>query len=122
MIWSSGDSAWQEGEAYVPFDNLGNVTGRMYYGKFIAGCAAGLTTKTGSIAPRSTDQRTQTCGFVLTRGVGRQDPPGELPGRDGSSRLHGQLDRILVQYPRLHARPHPQVANGFLDGGTISGY
>ena len=50
MIWSSGDSAWQEGEAYAPFDNLGNVMGRMYYGKFIAGCAAGLTTQNGSIA------------------------------------------------------------------------
>jgi simple sugar transport system substrate-binding protein len=50
MIWSSGDSAWEEGDAYAPLDNLGNVMGRMYYGKFIAGCAAGLTTQTGSIA------------------------------------------------------------------------
>ena len=50
MIWSSGDSAWEDGDAYAPLDNLGNVMGRMYYGKFIAGCAAGLTTQTGSIA------------------------------------------------------------------------
>ncbi len=49
IIWSSGDSAWAEGEAYNPAPNLGNTMGRMYYGKFIAGCAAGLTTQTGSI-------------------------------------------------------------------------
>jgi simple sugar transport system substrate-binding protein len=49
MIWSSGDSAWADGESYEPLDNLGNVMGRMYYGKFMAGCAAGLTTQTGSI-------------------------------------------------------------------------
>ena len=51
MIWSSGDSAWADGEDYKPdLTNLGNVMGRMEYGKAIAGCAAALTTQTGHIA------------------------------------------------------------------------
>ena len=51
MIWSSGDSAWADGLAYEPdLTNLGNVMGRMEYGKMIAGCAAALTTQTGRIS------------------------------------------------------------------------
>lgn len=50
MIWSSGDNAWTEGEAYEPdLTNLGNIMGQMEYGKMMAGCAAALTTQTGSI-------------------------------------------------------------------------
>jgi len=50
MIWSSGDNAWAEGEAYEPdLSNLGNIMGEMEYGKMMAGCAAALTTQTGSI-------------------------------------------------------------------------
>lgn len=51
MIWSSGDSAWEEGKDYrADLTNLGNIMGRMEYGKMIAGCAAALTTQTGSIS------------------------------------------------------------------------
>lgn len=50
MIWSSGDSAWAEGEAYrSDLANLGNIMGRMEYGKMIAGCAAALQSETGQI-------------------------------------------------------------------------
>jgi len=50
MIWSSGDSAWVEGEAYrADLTNLANIMGRMEYGKMIAGCAAALQTETGQI-------------------------------------------------------------------------
>jgi len=50
MIWSSGDSAWTDGKAYqAKLTNLGNIMGRMEYGKMMAGCAAALTTQTGSI-------------------------------------------------------------------------
>jgi len=50
MIWSSGDSAWADGEAYeASLTNLGNVMGRMEYGKMIAGCAAALQTETGQL-------------------------------------------------------------------------
>ncbi len=51
MIWSSGDSAWADGKAYrADLTNLGNIMGRMEYGKMIAGCAAALTTETGRIS------------------------------------------------------------------------
>lgn len=50
MVWSSGDSAWADGQAYrADLTNLANSMGRMEYGKMIAGCAAALTTHTGSI-------------------------------------------------------------------------
>jgi simple sugar transport system substrate-binding protein len=50
MIWSSGDNAWADGKDYrADLDNLGNVMGRMEYGKMIAGCAAALTSETGEI-------------------------------------------------------------------------
>jgi simple sugar transport system substrate-binding protein len=51
MIWSSGDNAWEEGKDFrADLTNLGNIMGRMEYGKMIAGCAAALTTQTGSIS------------------------------------------------------------------------
>ena len=50
MIWASGDSAWAEGQDYqADLTNLGNIMGRMEYGKMIAGCAAALRTQTGQI-------------------------------------------------------------------------
>lgn len=50
MIWSSGDSAWAQGQDFQPsLMNLGNVMGRMEYGKMMAGCAAALTTRTGKL-------------------------------------------------------------------------
>jgi simple sugar transport system substrate-binding protein len=50
MIWSSGDSAWAEGKDFrADLTNLGNIMGRMEYGKMIAGCAAALQSETGSI-------------------------------------------------------------------------
>ncbi len=50
MVWSSGDSAWADGKGYKPdLTNLGNVMGRMEYGKMMGGCAAALTTQTGNI-------------------------------------------------------------------------
>lgn len=50
MIWSSGDSAWEEGKAFAGLANLGNIMGEMESGKQIAGCAAALMTETGNIA------------------------------------------------------------------------
>ena len=50
MVWSSGDSAWSEGQGYrEDLTNLANVMGRMEYGKMMAGCAAALTSQTGKI-------------------------------------------------------------------------
>ncbi|MFH2101809.1 MAG: BMP family ABC transporter substrate-binding protein [Chloroflexota bacterium] len=49
VIHASGDSAWQDGADYRALENLGNIMGRMEYGKMIAGCTAALTTETGKI-------------------------------------------------------------------------
>lgn len=49
VIHASGDSAWEEGKDYQGLPNLGNIMGKMEYGKMIAGYAAALTTKTGQI-------------------------------------------------------------------------
>jgi simple sugar transport system substrate-binding protein len=49
VIHASGDANWREGHAYVEQPNLGNLMGKMEYGKMIAGCAAALTTETGNI-------------------------------------------------------------------------
>jgi simple sugar transport system substrate-binding protein len=46
FIHASGDAVL-DGTAPA---NVGNIMGRMEYGKMIAGCAAGLTTETGSIS------------------------------------------------------------------------
>src|SRR5262245_38601705 len=36
MIWASGDSAWADGQNYHPdLTNLGNIMGKMEYGKMI---------------------------------------------------------------------------------------
>jgi len=45
----SGDQAWKEGEDYLGLPNMGNIMGKMIYGKMIAGCAAAMTTQTGQI-------------------------------------------------------------------------
>ena len=49
VIMASGDQVWEEGEAYIPMENMVNVMGRMEYGKMMAGCAAALTSQTGKI-------------------------------------------------------------------------
>ena len=50
MIWSTGDSAWQQGQDYqANLTNLGNYFMKMEYTQEIAGCAAALTSKTGKI-------------------------------------------------------------------------
>jgi simple sugar transport system substrate-binding protein len=50
MIWSSGDSAWQQGQDYqANLKNLGNYFMKMEYTQQIAGCSAALTTQTGKI-------------------------------------------------------------------------
>ena len=51
MIWASGDTAWSDGEDYrSDLKSLGNVMGKMEYGKMIAGCAAALQSDTGNIS------------------------------------------------------------------------
>lgn len=49
IIHASGDYAWKEGKNYKNQANLGNIMGRMEFGKMMAGCAAALGTETGKI-------------------------------------------------------------------------
>ncbi|MFM7449273.1 MAG: BMP family protein [Leptolyngbyaceae cyanobacterium] len=49
VIHASGDYAWKEGKNFKNQPNLGNIMGRMEYGKMMAGCAAALGTQTGKI-------------------------------------------------------------------------
>ena len=49
VIHASGDYAWKEGKNFKNQPNLGNIMGRMEFGKQIAGCAAALGTETGRI-------------------------------------------------------------------------
>jgi simple sugar transport system substrate-binding protein len=48
-IHASGDQAWTDGNAYQDIPTMGNIMGRMEYGKMMGGCAAALTTQTGQI-------------------------------------------------------------------------
>ncbi|MGV0025276.1 BMP family lipoprotein [Phormidesmis priestleyi] len=49
VIHASGDYAWKDGKNFKNQPNLGNIMGKMEYGKMIAGCAAALGTETGKI-------------------------------------------------------------------------
>ncbi len=49
VLMLSGDQVWKDGKAYQATPNMINIMGRMEYMKMIAGCAAALTTKTGTI-------------------------------------------------------------------------
>jgi simple sugar transport system substrate-binding protein len=49
VIHASGDYAWKDGKNFKNQANLGNIMGKMEYGKMIAGCAAALGTETGKI-------------------------------------------------------------------------
>jgi simple sugar transport system substrate-binding protein len=49
IIHASGDYAWKEGKNFKNQPNLGNIMGRMEYGKMMAGCAAALGSETGKI-------------------------------------------------------------------------
>ncbi|MDX2243248.1 MAG: BMP family ABC transporter substrate-binding protein [Leptolyngbyaceae cyanobacterium bins.302] len=49
VVHASGDYAWKEGKNFKNQPNLGNIMGKMEYGKMMAGCAAALGTETGKI-------------------------------------------------------------------------
>ena len=94
MIWASGDSAWADGQNYqADLTNLGNIMGRIEYGKMIGGCAAALTTQTGRIAylgPLINDETRRLVNSAYPRRpplLG--DVPRRGPGRPASSRSTG---------------------------------
>ena len=113
MIWASGDSAWQEGKAYRgDLENLGNIMGKMEYGKMIAGCAAALKTKTGNISflgPLINDE---------TRRLANAAYLGAKHCYDGDN-LNFEVVWIGFWFhiPGVTSDP-TQVANEFFDGGS----
>ena len=114
MIWASGDSAWEEGKAYRDdLENLGNIMGKMEYGKMIAGCAAALKTKTGNISflgPLINDE---------TRRLTNAAYLGAKHCYEGDSDLNFEVVWIGFWFhiPGVTSDP-TQVANGFFDGGS----
>ena len=117
MIWSSGDNAWEDGEAYEPLDNLGNVMGKMEFGKMIAGCAAGLTTQTGSIAYLGPLINDETRRLVNSAYLGatycRENYLGETDPLDFTVNWIG----FWFNIPGVTLDP-TQVAAGFFDAGA----
>jgi len=117
MVWSSGDSAWADGEAFAPLDNLGNVMGRMEFGKMIAGCAAGLTTQTGSIAYLGPLINDETRRLVNAAYLGAtycwENYRGETDPLDFAVNWIG----FWFNIPGVTLDP-TQVAAGFFDGGA----
>lgn len=118
MIWSSGDSAWQEGEGYrSDLTNLGNIMGRMIYGKQIAGCAAALTSQTGNISylgPLINDETRRLASSVY---LGAQKCWADA-GKD-PSQLKFEVNWIGFWFniPGVTLDP-TEVTNAFFDGGS----
>jgi simple sugar transport system substrate-binding protein len=118
MIWSSGDSAWQDGEAYAGLDNLGNSMGRMYYGKMMAGCAAALTSQTGQLAYLGPLINDETRRLVNSAYLGAKHCWTEVLGNDAAD-LGFEVNWIGFWFniPGFTLDP-TEVANGFFDGGA----
>jgi simple sugar transport system substrate-binding protein len=118
MIWSSGDSAWEEGEAPAGLANLGNVMGEMEYGKMMAGCAAALKTETGSIGYLGPLINDETRRLVNAAFLGAQYCWENYRGNDPAD-LAFAVNWIgfWFQIPGVTLDP-TQVTNEFLDGGA----
>ncbi|MFO7549313.1 MAG: BMP family ABC transporter substrate-binding protein [Acidimicrobiia bacterium] len=118
MIWSSGDSAWEDGKAFAGLDNLGNVMGEMEYGKMIAGCAAALKSETGSIGYVGPLINDETRRLVNAAYLGAKHCWEEYRGGDAAE-LTFAVNWIgfWFQIPGVTLDP-TQVTNEFLDGGA----
>ncbi len=119
MIWSSGDSAWAEGDAYrADLSNLGNVMGRMEFGKMIAGCAAALTTQTGNISYLGPLINDETRRLASSAYLGARYCYENFRGEDPAS-LGFEVNWIGFWFniPGVTLDP-TEVTNAFLDGGS----
>lgn len=119
MIWSSGDSAWADGQAYEPdLTNLGNIMGRMEYGKMIAGCAAALTTQTGQLSYLGPLINDETRRLVNSAFLGARHCWTEVRGEEPAE-LGFEVTWIGFWFniPGFTLDP-TQVTNEFLAGGA----
>lgn len=118
MIWTSGDSAWADGKAFAGIDNLGNVMGRMIYGKMMAGCAAALTSQTGSISYLGPLANDETRRLTDSAYLGAKYCWENYRGKSASD-LKYEVSWIGFWFniPGVTADP-TVVANNFFDGGA----
>lgn len=119
MIWSSGDSAWAEGKDYrADLTNLGNVMGRMEYGKMIGGCAAALTTQTGKIGYLGPLINDETRRLANSAYLGARYCWENFRGEDPAT-LDFSVNWIGFWFhiPGVTLDP-TQVTNEFFDGGV----
>ncbi|MFQ5947231.1 MAG: BMP family protein [Acidimicrobiia bacterium] len=119
MIWSSGDSAWADGKAYrADLANLGNVMGRMEFGKMIAGCSAALTTQTGQIGYLGPLINDETRRLANSAYLGAQYCWENFRGQDPAT-LGFEVNWIGFWFniPGVTLDP-TQVANEFFDSGA----
>lgn len=117
VLHSSGDGAWEEGEAYANLPNLGNVMGRMEYGKMMAGAAAALTTKTGKIGylgPLINDETRRLAAAVY---LGAEHAWTEILNKDAND-LQFKVNWIGFWFniPGVTSDP-TQVADDFFNQG-----
>ncbi len=119
MIWTSGDNAWTDGQDYhADLTNLGNIMGRMEYGKMIGGCAAALTTQTGQIGylgPLINDETRRLANSVY---LGARYCWDNYRGEDPAA-LQFSVNWIGFWFniPGVTLDP-TQVTNDFFDSGT----
>ena len=117
MIWSSGDSAWEDGKSFAGLDNLGNVFSKMEFGKMIAGCAAGLTTQTGSIGYVGPLLNDETRRLVNSAYLGASYCYEEYRGESSALDFTVTWIGFWFNIPGVTLDP-TQVANEFLDSGA----
>jgi simple sugar transport system substrate-binding protein len=124
VIHASGDAAWQEGRDFQNQPNLGNVMGRMEYGKMIGGCAAALTTRTGNIGYLGPLINDETRRLAASAYLGARHCWTEYLGRNAAD-LTFRVTWIGFWFniPGFTSDP-TQVANDFYNSGfdvVISG-
>ena len=117
MIWASGDSAWEDGKSFAGLDNLGNVFGKMEFGKMIAGCAAGLTTQTGSIGYVGPLLNDETRRLVNSAYLGASYCYDEYRGESSALDFTVTWIGFWFNIPGVTLDP-TQVSNEFLDSGA----
>ena len=124
VIFASGDTVWKDGKAYQDLPNMVNIMGRMEYMKFLAGCSAALTTKTGQIGFLGPLINDETRRLASSAFLGAKYCWTKYAGKDAAA-LKFKVTWIGFWFniPGVTSDP-TQVANDFFNGGydvVISG-
>lgn len=124
VIHASGDAAWADGKDFKNLPNLGNIMGRMEYGKMMAGCAAALTTESGQIGYLGPLINDETRRLAASAYLGARHCWTEYMGNDAAD-LKFKVTWIGFWFniPGVTSDP-TQVADDFFNSGhdvVISG-